>query len=512
MFLYYDVKGIQSFIFKIPKLKFIVGGSALIDEFDKETVRNLGITGPDLIFSGGGRGMFFCDSVETAQELKKAILIEAKKIGLDIRFGLEEEFSRALSHANELHAFVPEKIPENSEPCPESGLYPVDATLLKNGQITCHEVVEKRWFKSGKETFRRFENKLLEGLSDFEGPGNTLEFFHNVSPTNKDGKAGFEALGSRNRWAVICMDGNDIGGQFRTFLKERRSQEKTVEGIKGMSRELGRITAKSALEGVQKVIRDWGRSHGKEAVCKSGKITLPIRPLLVGGDDIIALCRCDYAVTFVRKVREVFEAESQNSKVPWPATDNGLTISAGVLFTSVTLPLHTAIPYAEALLESAKSLGRERAEARKAPPACIDWEQITESVIDTPDAKRLRELTFYDEEIEKNITLTRRPYTLADFAELEKKAKKYGGTGETAALPRTIRHEIFRGLQQGQAGRLAFAARMKKHHPALFKALNELELKGSEWEADPDGDGLTTDLLDALMLLEEDKRMEKEGM
>ena len=33
-YLCYDVKGIQSFIFKIPKLKYIIGGSALVDIFD----------------------------------------------------------------------------------------------------------------------------------------------------------------------------------------------------------------------------------------------------------------------------------------------------------------------------------------------------------------------------------------------------------------------------------------------------------------------------------------------
>ncbi|MEA2061393.1 MAG: hypothetical protein U9P10_12985 [Thermodesulfobacteriota bacterium] len=43
IYLCYDVKGIQSYIFKIPKLKYIIGGSALIDQFDKETVKNLSV-------------------------------------------------------------------------------------------------------------------------------------------------------------------------------------------------------------------------------------------------------------------------------------------------------------------------------------------------------------------------------------------------------------------------------------------------------------------------------------
>lgn len=38
MYLYYDIRGIQSFIFRIPKLKYIIGGSALIDRFDRTTM------------------------------------------------------------------------------------------------------------------------------------------------------------------------------------------------------------------------------------------------------------------------------------------------------------------------------------------------------------------------------------------------------------------------------------------------------------------------------------------
>ncbi len=518
VYLYYDVKGIQSFIFKIPKLKFIVGGSALIDQFDKETIPNIvdketipnqAIDGVDkLLFTGGGRGAFFCDSIKSAKNLKQQIKKRAKEIGLDISFGLDEKFSSALQMTDEFYPFVPD-LPENGEPCPESGLYPVDMEKLKTSKKTCHEVIEHRMFKSGEKTFRRFEETLLKKLPEIKNPNGSVEFFHNVNPDDvPDGNAGARALGGRNRWAIICMDGNDMGHQFRTFLDRSPSQEDAVKGIQEMSQTVNKITENATIRGIRHVVGQWARNEGKEDVCKRGKITLPIRPLLVGGDDIVVLCRCNYATAFVKEVAQVFEEESRKNKKLWPATANGLTISAGILFTSVTLPLHTAIPYAEALLKNAKALGRKKANPGHAPPACIDWEQVTESVIDTPNAKRQRELVFFDEEIGQCIQLTKRPYTMEDFNKLETTAATFKGDG---GLPRTIRHQILPALQQGLEERLAFAAQVKKNHPGLFDHLNELVLEKSAWKEDFENKSRTNWLPDALLLIEEEDRMREES-
>lgn len=507
-YLYYDVKGIQSFIFKIPRLKFIVGGSALIDEFDKETVRSLGVADASLLFSGGGRGAFFCGTDHAAKELKEKIKKKAWEIGLDIQFGLSKDFSWAIEHADELYSFIPD-MPDNGVPCPESGLYPVELKKFATDEESCHPVIKKRRYKSGEKVFRRFEDTLLKGVTLLGKSGDTLEFFHNVKSDEPKGKAGAAALGNRNRWAVICMDGNDIGKQFRTLLNSNLPPEKTQAGIQTMSRILAEITSEAAFQGVQRVVAEWAADEGKKAVIEDEKLILPIRPLLVGGDDIIVLCHCAFAATFVKEVMMVFEEQSLIHKDIWPATQNGLSISAGILYTSVTLPLHTAIPYAEALLENAKDLGREKVKVGKAPPACIDWEQITETVIDTPVAKRQRELIFFDEEISCRVKLTQRPYTVAEFTKVEQLAKDYG-RGRNQKLPRTLRHQILPALRKGQAERLAFAARVKKNHPHLSDILNELDIKKRGWRMDAGKNEQSIGLVDALMLLEEDTRMEKE--
>ena len=105
-YLCYDIKGIQSFIFKIPRLKYIIGGSVLIDRFDKQDVMSLERPGVTRLFSGGGKGAFLCDDQELSG-LKQALISKAHAIGVDIRLGSDASFSVAAQHADELYPFVP---------------------------------------------------------------------------------------------------------------------------------------------------------------------------------------------------------------------------------------------------------------------------------------------------------------------------------------------------------------------------------------------------------------------
>src|SRR5574344_135430 len=238
LYLCYDIRGIQTFIFRIPKLKYIIGGSALIDRFDRETMPGLDVPGCRLLFAGGGKGSFSCDSEKCASELQTRITGEAHCIGLDIRFGKNEDYSAASKNATELFPYIPEDL--TGEPCPVSGLYPV-----MDGRP--HPTVQKRLFSRGEKMFRWFEHRLLNAdmLSPLPEEYGDAEFFGNVSATNDAGKRdaegerGSAALGDRNRWAVICMDGNDMGSQMQIKIRELKdgtnAQEQMPRWIQTMS-------------------------------------------------------------------------------------------------------------------------------------------------------------------------------------------------------------------------------------------------------------------------------------
>lgn len=510
-YLCYDIRGIQKFIFRIPKLKYIIGGSALIDQFDRETIPSVRIDGCELLYAGGGKGTFVCKTESACDALKSVIMKAAHAVGLDIRFGVSEDYVEASRNATEVYPFIPKSL--DGVPCPTSGLYPVTNN-------DTHPVVKKRFFRYGEKMFRWYEDALL---ADMPWP-EKLErykkacFFHNVSDRvedgsrDEDGRKGARALGKRNRWAVICMDGNDMGSQLRTkseSLKCADPSEMTA-WLRMMSGAIDRCSREATKAGILAVIEAWSGSKDDDKTLTDEDVVLPIRPIIVGGDDVAVICHVSYATLFVKTVIAKFNELSKITPEAWPATGGEITISAGILFCSVSVPLHTAIEYAESLLASAKSRGRKLAVEGKPAVPCIDWESVTDSVLDTPAARRQRELIFFDEDIGKEIRLTQRPCTLEEFERIEEIKESFETENDQRRIPRTQLHKVLPAMRAGFYDRLAFVASIAKRH-LLAEKLAEpgYELgKPSLWK---DEAGIrSTPVIDAIQLYEETARMVKE--
>ncbi len=525
----YDLKGIQSFIFAVPKLKYICGGSAIIDQFDRETVLDLGLPNCERIFSGGGKGAFRCATPQDANALKNKLVEKAHEVGLSISFGVDPDYSEAASNADESYPFLPDSL--EGHPCEASGLYPV----AKKGSV--HSILNARdWGNRENRVSRRVEKELLVGLKRLDGtpfPEEEIAFFHNVD-ANDDwdpcGKIGAKVLGKRNRWAVIAMDGNDMGNQHRKAVELFAG--KTDEHLRWLAYMSGALDACSrgaCKEAIQAVVDQWSRDLVKDSRSLdefrekgTNTLILPVRPLLVGGDDILVLCHTRYADLFFVSAVEAFSrisAEKAKGYGPgqlWPATGNRLSITGGILYAPVGLPLSTAIPFAQALEASAKRRGRDLHKAENAPtPPCIDWESVTEGVIETPAARRNRELRFrepLDEDPQgsrREICLTQRPMTLEQFQELQQDV-----CGKYTDIPGSIRHGVLSGLRQGFWDRKVYLARIGKHQELLARHLAEGRSPksepppGSRWK-DMEAER-STDVVDALLLLEETARAETE--
>jgi hypothetical protein len=506
LYLCYDLRAIQSFIFRVPKLKYIVGGSALVDRFDRETVPVLvKEANATLIYAAGGKGAIRCANAAASATVEAALRRETGRLGLDIRFGRNNDFNAAAHTSEQLHPFVPDLC--DGQPCALSGLYPV----ATGG---AHPSVKARIFDKGTPIFRHFEERLLASKPDV-GPGlagRPIRFLNNTEPEDAEGRAGRAALG-RDRWAIICMDGNDMGRQFREAAK--LAPEALERWIQHMSRALDGCAMTAARVGIERVVRLWSKDRTNNWIdaCEvDGEIVVPLRPLVVGGDDLVIICHPAYALDFVEAACEAWKQESiraaqaygtQSGLGLWPATGGALSISAGVLFCPASLPIHTAVEYAETLLASAKQRGRSTPRDNAPAPSAIDWESIVESVIDSPQDRRAREVRFRDGDVAEGapgstIELTQRPYFVEDLPSLRGKADIL------RPIARSIRNDILPSLRQGRFDRSLFRMRIAKRRPNLAELLDESCGKGSSWSSQ--GATLSTWLPDALSLLEESDR------
>lgn len=521
-FVSYDIRAIQSFIFRVPKLKHISGGSAMVDEFDRDIAPGLGREHQcEVILAAGGKGCFRCPSPVAAEQLQRSLVERAHRFGMDIRLGNESTFELASKNATKCHSFIPGEL--DGEPCEMSGLFPV----ARGG---AHPSIANRASMRGTARHRRFEHELFESTNELNAlVGRPFRFLSHVSQegergTDRVGDAGLAALGQRHRWAVITMDGNDMG---RQHAAARESDHDPIDWVKQMSKALDHCCKTAVRAGLREVFSRWSSSlsDAERADCTvvdddgdpKGEVVIPFRPLLVGGDDIVVLCHAHHAFDFVRKATDAWEAESRkpfNGAAParlWPATGGAITISAGVLFCPVNLPLHTAIAYSEALLALAKGRGRKASSGARPSPACIDWESVTESVLDHPEHRRRRELEFVDsDDGNKHIRLTKRPYTLADFQKL------YDSSGVTSsasdpkgvrALARSVRAGLLPVMRQAKNDRLLAALRFGKRDAGfagIIRGTDESRDDPLSWSL-IDGTH-TVGLLDAVAILEECER------
>ena len=504
MYLCYDLKGIQPYIFQIPKLTCCIGGSRQVDSFDRMEVPEMKVPGAKLIYAGGGKGSFECENNEAMDLLKEKLIKAARAKGLTIRFGFDADYTKAAGEINETYCYQPDSL--EGHPCALSGQYP---TTEPDG---IHPLIRQREELGRQKGMESATEKGFLGELRKLFNNDRLSFFYNVNALeSRDGEEGALALGNRNRWAAVCMDGNEMGMQYLAFKKLHGADNAAwSDWLPKLSKSLDECTRSAALEGMKAVTEQYladFREKGER--CD----TLPLRPLIVGGDDVTVLVSCKYAILFVKTVMEAFRKASRackDHKNLWVGTNGELTISGGILFAPVSLPLHSVLSYAEQLLASAKTHGRTLKNGAKdeASPACLDWESVTEGLLDSPAERRQREFQFTDFETGNQIKLTARPYALNDeFKELEKVRD------EIAKVPKNILYQFHPALREQKAKRLAFYARIGKNYPSIqqkmAEKLDDVISEYGEWWKVKDKVQKTR-LIDAVLLMQEDSRMEKE--
>ncbi|MCM2371071.1 Cas10/Cmr2 second palm domain-containing protein [Aporhodopirellula aestuarii] len=545
MILTYDIRGIQKAIFSVPRLRCIIGTSETIAEFDGSVKAEFG---ERCIYAGGGGG-----AIELTQDeidpCIETLTQRSQGLGLDLRIGTGDSLSEAKSK-DRLYPFVPPA--SDGPPCAISGLYPVGTNDAWKKQKDVHHIIGAR-MEAGyadrcggqlAEKLKESIASLLQDAQSHEAFQMPWRFFKNVTTETSDigednrdeAIAGSNALGGRNRWAVVAMDGNDAGNQHL------RAQKLVDEGqwdpdsrddwTRRMSGHLRTITLNSFVTAASSAMLDWIESdYWRDSIVSNGQgthLVLPLRPLIIGGDDIVTLIAPDMAFDFVTALSRQFATEasdagasfeSETGRPLWPATGNRLTISAGILLVKTTYPLHSAIAYAERLLASAKGSFRGKPDSPDGPtPAAVDFDIVTDTMLDTPEMRRRRELTFHDDDLNRVVHLTQRPYRIESCADGAKQDEGVETIDDLQAmtddlfsdpekLPGSVAADLLQVMTRPWSSRVQYLVSLKRKYPNLVSHLNEENPSktGRFWKADAQEQ--STSFIDALLLAEHRHRI-----
>lgn len=427
-----SVQGIQGFIFQTNKLKEIVGASELVEqictnEFDDFCKKQgIQLSSDNAIIKAAGNIKYLFQSDEDCKKVVKEFPKHIANLAPGITISQAVvAYSKNLPDAiNELETKLKAQRSKVSMPVEtgfmglerdrrSGGVAYIERYKRKGGTEFVSEATHKKRKQSDpdykyKKTAEKEEQEIKQQENLFFKISNKnvskYEVAHDVEKIAESGK---------NSWlAIIHADGNALGILLQKLSEKLKG--KTKEGVQKafatFSKNLDSATKNAAQFAFDKVINadmEKQRKNLKEED-KSKTLIYPIRPVILGGDDLTVIIRADLALDFTIKFLNEFESQTKE-QFEFLAKDyqvegfeNGITACAGIAYIKEKYPFHYGVHLAELLTGKAKKFSKDdkfkkytNDKGINIPPSSLSFYKVQSSFIE-----RLEDMT------EKTLTAT----------------------------------------------------------------------------------------------------------
>ena len=380
------VQGIQGFIFKTNELKHIVGASELVEkictdafeEFEENDKKEE--TGESVVRAAGNIKFIFEkkeDCSRTVREFPKKVMTMAPGIIISQAVvPLGDDFGKAIDDIEALLKVQRNK-PSRSVTSGLIGIKRANNTGLPVVRIKEEnkKVVYKDESTIQKEIFQ--DNKGLCKKSFGEAVHLAGKVAYNISD-----------ITGQNDWiAIVHADGNGFGKVVQVVGKQK-------DVFKTFSQQLDIATKEAANKAFESVADKF-----KE------KTVIPIRPVLLSGDDMTVIIRGDLALDYANAFISAFEETTKHylgkilqEQHVFAEDKDYLTACAGIAFIKSSYPFYYGHQLAEDLCKHAKKDTKAiyGAETNYLPPSCLMFHKVQDSFIVNYDDIVNRELTAKD--------------------------------------------------------------------------------------------------------------------
>lgn len=412
-----EVQGIQDFIYSTNKLKEIVGASELVEEICTEAFKaQLGKEGfkeEDVLVMAAGKIRYVFHNKTECEKLVREFPKKVMEMAPGITFsqsvvpltGNYTDVSKALETRLREQRNQPFRSPTigytGVQRSRRTGLpailsEQVDGEYLDDASIKKLSVMGQG---ANSTTVRILNNKLF-------------------GDKNKVGAYDISQLSGENSWiAIVHADGNGLG-QVVQKIGDKSEQ------MKLFSKYLDAATTAAA----QKAYAALGEQ--KKEGCK----VEPIRPIVLGGDDLTVICRADIALQFVENFLREFERCTGKDGVYKDefakgmagilrenkifSDRNHLTACAGIAYIKSSYPFYYGYNLAEELCSEAKKESKEISGGMASlPPSSVMFHRVQSSFVES-----------YGKIVEKELTANKTSLKFGPYYLNMNHVKNYGKT------------------------------------------------------------------------------------
>jgi len=286
-----------------------------------------------------------------------------------------------------------------------------------------------------------------EELENFLKESNLIDKYTFTSKLDELG----QEKGEENYIAIVHIDGNDVGSRIRS-LKE-------IKDLREFSKKLKEATEnafKTMLLRFHDNINTIDLHLKKEK--QNGKTILPLRPIIIGGDDITFVSNGKLGIWLAKNFIEAFEEETKSL--------GHLTACAGIAITKTKYPFYRGYRLSEELTRSAKDKRKELKDSGSWIDFHITSGGFSGELTDIRD-KHYKSPSGY--------SLTLRPYKIEDFEEMVKSCASFNNS---KTFPHSKIMELREILYSGKQAEQAFVEKIKARGLELpvYKEFNGKEI------------------------------------
>lgn len=410
-----DVIGIQSYVFASNRLRDVVGASHLVEWATSREASRLNqnnVASPRVVVAGGGNAILQFEQFESIKDAMPFVSHYTRRLletapGLDVAIAHGKyERGKLAQGLLALQIQIAKAKLERRPHAPQLGLSVMQPCAVSGLPAAEFSPRDEKWVSSRISKLRDSNTLNSANLrwDEFLSSSNQLLRF----PVELDRMG--RSYGDTSLLGVVHVDGNGIGLRIQKWLlgKLQESPQTTDDQLildfqkwSEALEKLGKEVLKSVIQRVvDRVVPDNGKfmvkgqpSPPRELDFElrtepDGTVCLPMRPILLGGDDLTFVCDGRIALDLAAAALRAFKEKSESNADLKLLGSEPFTACAGVALVKAHTPFSRGYRLSEELCRSAKSAKRKSEDIHeKIETGCwLDWHigaiRPDESVID----------------------------------------------------------------------------------------------------------------------------------